>query len=206
MDMTPTARSLLAELDATLAQAPETWRRDALRRIVDLFLSGAESYSGDHVAVFDDVMLKLIRNMDRAQLVELSNKLAPVDNAPAKVIGNLARHSDSTISGPILTQAKGLPDRDLAEIIDKDRTDPNLFGKIAARPNLGEPITDVLLKRGNAAIQRKIIDNPNARVSEAGFARLIMGLNGDKDLAQAIAARKDVPAELRLWLTATLSK
>jgi hypothetical protein len=27
-----------------------------------------------------------------------------------------------------------------------------------------------------------------------------MGLDGDKDLAQAVAARNDLPAELRLWL------
>jgi hypothetical protein len=33
-----------------------------------------------------------------------------------------------------------------------------------------------------------------------------MGLDGDKNLAEAIAARNDVPAELRLWLTETLSQ
>lgn len=66
--------------------------------------------------------------------------------------------------------------------------------------------TDVLLKRGNRAIQRKVIDNPFACISEVGFARLINGLNGDKDLAAAIAARQDVPRELRMWLDAALSK
>jgi hypothetical protein len=39
-----------------------------------------------------------------------------------------------------------------------------------------------------------------------GFARLINGLKGDKDLAAAIAARQDVPPELRMWLDAALSK
>lgn len=50
-----------------------------------------------------------------------------------------------------------------------------------------------------------IIDNQNARVSEAGFARVIMNLNGDKELAAAINARTDVPGELRVWLAATLN-
>jgi len=76
--------------------------------------------------------------------------------------------------------------------------------KIAARPQLGAAVTDVLFKRGDRAIQRAIIDKPDARVSESGFARLIMSLNGDKDLAAAIAARDDVPAELRPWLSKIL--
>jgi len=57
----------------------------------------------------------------------------------------------------------------------------------------------------NAAIgQSSAQSSPDARVSESGFARLIMSLNGDKDLAAAIAARDDVPEELRPWLSKIL--
>jgi hypothetical protein len=38
-----------------------------------------------------------------------------------------------------------------------------------------------------------------------GFARLVTGVNGDKQLAAAIAARPDLPAELRIWLDKTLA-
>jgi uncharacterized protein (DUF2336 family) len=79
------------------------------------------------------------------------------------------------------------------------------LGLIAARPRLGEAITDVLIKRGNPAIQRKIIDNPAARVSESSFARLVTSLEHQKDLAEAIAKREDLPAELRPWLDAALA-
>jgi Uncharacterised protein conserved in bacteria (DUF2336) len=65
---------------------------------------------------------------------------------------------------------------------------------------LGEVLTDVLIKRGNAEIQRKIIGNPAAAISETGFARLVMDVNGNMDLAAAIAQRQDLPAELRVWL------
>ncbi len=142
--------------------------------------------------------------MDRLQLAELSDRLAPVANAPVRVLGRLVRHSDVAVSGPILDQAEALPDADLIEIADKDRVDPNLLAKIAARAHLNTAVTDVLIKRGNKAIQRKIIDNPNALVSEEGFARVITALNGDKNLASAIAARNDVPAELRVRLSKTL--
>jgi uncharacterized protein (DUF2336 family) len=72
--------------------------------------------------------------------------------------------------------------------------------KIAARAELGAAVTDCLLKRGSASIQRTILENPNARISENGFARIIMGLDGDTNLAQLVADRPDLPAELRPWL------
>jgi len=204
--MTPTTQSLLAELDTTLAQAPDAWRTAALRRIVDLFLSSVELYSDDHVAVFDEVMCRLSKkNVDRAVLAEVSAKLAPVDNAPANFVLKLARHTDVAVYGPILEHAKRLPDSDLAKILDRDRIDPKLLTRVVARPRLSEAVTDVLLKRGNPAIQRKIIDNPNARISETGFARVIIGINGNKNLAAAVAKRQDLPAELRIWLDKTLS-
>jgi hypothetical protein len=58
------------------------------------------------------------KDIDRAQLAKLSNGLAPVDNAPAKVVGILVRHADSAIHSPALEQAKVLPDNAIAAIID----------------------------------------------------------------------------------------
>lgn len=203
--MMSAAQALLADLDATLSEAPNAWRNAALRQIVDLFIASAELFGDDHIAVFDEVMCRLIKkDVDRALLAEISSKLAPVDNAPAKVVGTLARHSDIAVHGPILEHAKALPEDELAKIIDRDRVDLRLLAKIGARPHLSEAVTDVLLKRGNATLQRNIIDNPNARISEAGFARVVIGINGNKNLAAAIAKRIDLPAELRVWIDKVL--
>jgi uncharacterized protein (DUF2336 family) len=203
MSLTPQA--LLAELDATLPRASESWRGAVLRQITDLFVNGAELYSDQQVALFDAVMGRLIMGVDRAALAELSSRLAGVANAPVNVVGSLARHLDIAVCGPVLERAEAVPDKDLVEAADRDRVDPSILTRIAARPRLSETVTDILLKRGSQAVQRTIIDNPNARISESGFARVIMGLDGDKSLAQAIAARNDVPTELRLWLVETLS-
>jgi uncharacterized protein (DUF2336 family) len=198
--MALTPQTLLAELDTALPQAAESWRGTVLRRITDLFLSGADLYAEQHVALFDAVMSRLLPGLDRDELAELSGRLAIVDNAPMNVLASLARHPDIVVSGPVLERAKGLPDKVLAEAADRDRVDPNILAKIAARPQLGETVTDALLKRSAQPRQRTLIDNPNARISEGGFARVIMGLDGDKGFAQAIAARGDLPAELRPWL------
>jgi len=205
--MSLTAESLLSDLDATLPQATDSWRNAALRQIVQLFLSGAEAYSEEQVALFDEVMGRLIKKkMDRAHLAELSDVLAGVGNAPAKVLATLARHADPAIYGPVLERATALSDTDLVEIADKDRIDQSVLAKIAARGELSEPVTEVLLKRGNGALRRKIMENQKARVSEMGFARVVSAINGDKALAAAIAARPEMPDELRPFVDAALSQ
>ncbi len=201
-----TASSLIAELDTSLVTAPAPWRHRVLRGVVDLFLGNVEFYADDHIVVFDDVICRLIVNIERAPLIELSNRLAPVPRAPVRTVGTLARNRDPAICGPILAQARTLPETDLVEIAGKEQIELDLLAKIAARADLSEAVTDVLLKRGHPDIRRAVIANANARISEVGYARLVASVNGDKKLAASIAARNNVPPELQPFLAAALGQ
>jgi len=203
--MISAAQPLIVELDSALNRAPAAWRSTTLRRLTDLFLVEAASYTEDQVAVFDDVISRLIEKADRKVLVELSNRLAQVKNAPVQVVGALARNLDIAIAGPLIEKSTVLTDADLIEIADKDRKDPIVLAMIAARPQLSEALTDVLVRRGNAALARKLIDRTDAPLSESSFARLVTSVANDKELAQAIAKRQDLPAELRPWLDTALA-
>jgi uncharacterized protein (DUF2336 family) len=99
-----------------------------------------------------------------------------------------------------------LTDADLVEIADRDKKDPTALSLIAARLALSEAVTDVLVRRGNAALARKLIDRTDAPLSESSFARLVTSVENDKELATAIAKREDLPAELRPWLDAALAQ
>ncbi len=200
--MTPAAQSLLTELDKALVRAPDPWRREALRQMIDLFLVNADACDTTLTDVFDEVLFRLIKKSDRATLADVSAALAPVQKGPAKVLGTLARHSDSSISGPVIALSPSLRDKDLVDIAEK--AEQRMLIAIAARARIGESVTDVLLKRGNRDIKLRLINNPKAKLSEAGFARLVIGLNGDKQLAAAISKRDDVPQELRIWLVQAL--
>ena len=203
--MISAAQPLIVELDSALSRAPAAWRTTTLRRLTDLFLVEAASYTEDQVAVFDDVISRLIEKADRKVLVELSNRLAQVKNAPVQVVGALARNLDIAIAGPLIEKSTVLTDADLIEIADKDRKDPIVLAMIAARPQLSEALTDVLVRRGNAALARKLIDRTDAPLSVSSFARLVTSVQNDKELAQAIAKRQDLPAELRPWLDTALA-
>ncbi len=91
-----------------------------------------QSYTGEQIELFDEVMGRLIKSGDRALLAEASKSLATLEMAPVKVLGTLARHSDITVCGPILEEGKALPDKDLIAIADSNRLDPKLLTKIRA--------------------------------------------------------------------------
>jgi uncharacterized protein (DUF2336 family) len=199
------AQPLILELDSALSRATGAWRNTTLRRLTDLFLLDAASYTEDQVGVFDDVISRLLEKVDRKVLIELAGRLAEIDNAPANVVRTLARHSDIQVAGPLIERSSVLTDADLAEIADKDRRDLAILTMIAARPQqLNAVVTDVLIRRGNNALARKLLERPDAVISESSFARMVTSVGTDKEFATAIAKREDLPAELRPWLDVAL--
>jgi uncharacterized protein (DUF2336 family) len=194
--------TLVAELDAALQKTSGARRRVMLQSVITLFFEGAETFSEDHIAVFDDVMSRLIEKAERPVLIELSGRLAPLCNAPPKVIDRLARHDDIAISGPLLNDSHAVTDRTLADVA-KLKSEKHLSA-IAARPVLREAVTDALVDRCSAEAARKVANNMDATLSEVGFVKLINRAKTDKVLAAAIESRTDLPAELVPFLKLTL--
>jgi uncharacterized protein (DUF2336 family) len=196
-------QTLIAELDATLHRATSSQHVSMLRRVTDLFLDRAAEYADAHVAVFDDVISRLLEKAERPALIELSGRLASVDNAPAKVIDRLARHEDIAIAGPILQKSSVVNDETLAEVAAA-KSEKHLSA-IGSRPVLSEAVTDVLVGRCSADTARKVTENRSAALSEIGFVKLINRAKGDKVLATAIENRDDLPPELQPFLKLTLA-
>ena len=57
-------QSLIAELDTTLSKASNSKQSTILLRDRSVF-NGAQTYSSDHVAVFDDVIDRLIEKVEK---------------------------------------------------------------------------------------------------------------------------------------------
>jgi Uncharacterised protein conserved in bacteria (DUF2336) len=188
------AHQLFAELEATLTNGEGSQRFTILRKITDLFLAGADTYSDDHVAVFEELMNRLIQRIERQALVELSGKLAPIDRAPVSIIGRLSYDDDIDIAGPILEQSSVLTDDDLVEIA-RTKSQAHLSA-IAGRPSINEPITDVLIDRGNAEVAHKVTANAGARFSRTGMNKAVTRAERDAALALAVADRIDLPPDL----------
>lgn len=183
-----------AEIDASLNHRSQAQVANLLQQITDWFLQGASTLSEEHVAIFDDVMGRLIDRIEHDALVELSERLAPVDNAPAGVIGALSRNDDIAVSGPVLMHSPMLSDPDLVEIAQTKSQ--NHLSAIAGRKSISEMVTAVLFGRGDSDVARKVTENPGARISRHTYESVLKRARQDAALTMAVADRKDLPQEL----------
>ncbi len=192
------AQALISELDASLPKRTDEQRYSMLREVCDLFLIHASACRADQISVFGEVMMALVEIVRREALIELSGKLAPVDNAPSKVARRLARDDDMAIAGPMLTQSNALTDKDLAEIIANKG--PSHLKAVLKRAQMGAAVSDVLLERDDPALIYKLASSEEVHFSEVGIVKLVYAAKNDKKLAEIVLRRKDLPPEMLPFL------
>ena len=195
--------SLFDDLDTALQSGSSEKRVAMLRQVTDLFLSEADRLNEEQIGVFDDVLVQLIERIETRTLAEISERLAPVANAPTDLALNLARHSEIGVAGPILTQSSRLTTADLVEIA-KTRSQGHLLA-ISERSQIETALTDVLLDRGNRTVVHRVAGNSGAKFSENGFAALLKAAETDDRLAEKTGSRLDIPLNIlrQLLLRAT---
>ncbi len=186
--------SLIPELEDVVQHGSYDKRVETLRRITALFLDGASSYTEEHVDLFDDVFVLLIEEIETKARAELSGRLAPVGNAPVRVLRRLANDDDIAVAGPVLQLAPRLAEADLIGVA-RTKSQAHLHA-ISARPALGEAVTDELVRRGDREVARRVAGNRGARISEKSFHRLVQRAEDDGVLAEKVGLRPDIPAPM----------
>lgn len=192
--MTAMRRSLISELDDAVRHGSKDERVDALRRITDLFLVESGRLTEDQISIFDEVIGHLMKRVEDRNLSELSERLAPINNAPNNVIQKLARHDELAVAGPVLTFSVRLTSADLIEI-SKSKPQGHLRA-IACRTDLGPSVTDALLDRGNLDVRQQLAANLTARFSDEGMCQLIRFAEADDSLPGKLGRRSDIPLHL----------
>jgi uncharacterized protein (DUF2336 family) len=202
--MPDAALSIVDEVEAAISIGSAEKRLETIKRVTDLFLSSAGSFNNEQIELFDDVLERLVKTIElraiadvsaRIALAEMSMQLAPVAQAPPSVVRRLARHDEIAIAGPVLMESARLSTEDLVELAET-KSEPHLLA-ISGRWWLQEVVTDVLLARRYPTVSRRIISNPGARVSAAGFAIVVAQAESDPELAVETGIRVDLPSELR---------
>jgi len=185
---------LISELEDALQRGSRQKRAETLRRITTLFLDTAPRYSDAQVALFDDVFALLIDEIESKARAELARRLAPVGNAPLKVLRILAKDDDIAVAGPVLTLAPRLAEADLVDVA-ATKGQAHLQA-ISTRRELGEAVTDILVRRGDREVARSVAENHGARISEIAFSRLVERAESDGVLAEKVGLRPDIPSHM----------
>jgi uncharacterized protein (DUF2336 family) len=196
--------SIVDEIEAAINLGSAEKRLETFRRVTDLFVSSAGGFNSEQIELFDDVLERLTRTIEiraiadvsaRIALAEMSVRLAPIPQAPPSVVRRLARHDEIAVAGPVLAESARLSAEDLVEIAET-KGEQHLLA-ICGRWWLKEVVTDALLVRRYPTVSRRIVNNPGARVSAAGFAIVVTQAESDPELAVEAGIRVDLPPQLR---------
>jgi uncharacterized protein (DUF2336 family) len=185
---------LISELEDAVRHGSQEKRVRALRGITDLFLGTKERLSEEQIDVFDEVLCHLITRMEARALIELSERLAPINNAPTNAIHTLAVDDEIAIAGPVLTLSDRLTTPDLVEIATA-KSQSHLLA-ISKRSSLNESLTDVLVARGDSHVITSLVENVGAKLSEKAYADLVDKTEADESLLEKLGLRLDIPIHI----------
>jgi len=197
-------RSLISELEDAVRRGSKDKRVETLRRITDLFLAQSERLNEEQIQVFDQVLGHLLMRMESTALIELSERLAPINNAPCKVVRTLAHDDEIAIAGPVLSLSDRLTTPDLIEIVAA-KSQAHLLA-ISKRSSLSEALTDALVARGDRDVIGRLAENEGARFSEQAYERLVDQSQGDETLLEKLGLRIDIPFNIFLRLLERVSE
>lgn len=138
--MPATRSELFDELELAIQGGSAERRLQTLRRVTDLFLGGADRFNDEQIGVFDDVLGHLIRKIEARALIELSVRLAPLDNAPIEAVRQLARHDAIAVAGPVLAESARLTTADLVEIAQRKYAESECQGIRRWRSTPEQPV------------------------------------------------------------------
>ncbi len=183
--------TLISELEDALHSGVADRRTAILRRVTDLFVGGAASFSDEQVEVFDDVIGRIATSIEAKAREELSRRIAPIPNAPIGVVRALAADDALEVAKPVLVASTRLADADLIEVI-KTKSQGHLLA-ISTRQSLDPVVTDALVQRGDQQVVRTVANNDGAKFSEQGFEILVERSQADDVLGEIVGLRNDLP-------------
>jgi uncharacterized protein (DUF2336 family) len=194
----------IRDLGLAVADVAPERRAHVLGQVTDLFVLHAAAYSDDEIALFDDIIARLAAQIEVEARIMLAQRLAKVPNAPGNVIRMLAFDESIEVAGPVLIHSEQLAETSLVENA-QTKSQKHLFA-ISRRRALGEPVTDVLIERGDRTVAISVAGNAGARFSEKGLLGLIKRSTGDDTLAERLGGRREIPAHLFLKLLSVASE
>jgi uncharacterized protein (DUF2336 family) len=186
--------ALIAELELAVQGGSSERRLQMLRQVTDLFLSDADRLNENQIGVFDDVLVRLMEQMETRALAQLGNTLSGSRVAPKETVRQLAYHEEVSVAAPVLAKSARLSEGDLIEIANL--RGPQHLLAISHRDSLSEGVTDVLLRRGDSQVSHALVKNTGARFSEFGYATLIESSEKDDALAGKLGLRIDIPLKV----------
>lgn len=178
-------------------------RRALLRALTDAFFDSASELSIRERELFDDIVERVLDDVEPLARRELAERLAAFPHAPYRVVVRLAGDIIE-IAEPVLIRSPVLADDDLVRLA-LQKSQGHLLA-ISRRDRLSERVTDVLVDRGDALVLDAVAENLGARFSGPGVAVLAEKASSRATLWCRLVDRADLAADVAKRLTPELAE
>jgi uncharacterized protein (DUF2336 family) len=178
-------------------------RHQLLRALTDAFFYSTNGLSVQERELFDDIVERVLDDVEPLARQELAERLAVSPDAPHRVVVRLAGDIIA-VAGLVLTRSPVLADDDLVPLARQKSQDHLLA--ISRRDRLTERITDILVDRGDALVLDAVAENLGARFSAPGAAVLVDKARVRETLWRRLADRADLAVYIAERLTPALAE
>lgn len=182
-------RQLLDDMARSLTVSNTAQRDAMLVQLADLFAGVSHLLDPAGLETFDTLFVSLVPACTAKARSQLSERIAPDERAPVRLIRRLAFDDDIAVARPVLKLSPLLLDDDLVALATVKSLDHLLA--IAERASLSTVVTDLLLTRADGRIRIALVTNPGAKVSERGWVQIAEAALDDDLLHEAVQARAE---------------
>ncbi len=203
---TPTAETVptLEELQEWARDPSREKWRNLISSLTDLFLENMEANSDKHGDAYAELVCRLLDDVATEVRKELSEKVAPIDHFPGRVVRRLATDDEAEVATPMLEHSPVLTDSDLLDIIETMM--PDHTRAISRRKKLGEKLTDALVRIEDIETVRTMAANPGARFSPKTYRIVAEKAKTDVGLQESLISRDDLTQVITCQITPFLSE
>jgi uncharacterized protein (DUF2336 family) len=180
-------------------------RKRLVAIVADLLSERETVVTAQERVLMTDILKKLIHDVALPVRRALSERLATAGNVPHEIVVILA-NDEIDVAAPILLKSDALLDIELIEIVRHRSLDHQLT--VAMRRTVTEPVSDALVETNNVDVIKALLENPNARISEATMAYLVDRSKTVDSFQEPILRRRDLSPSLAkkmyFWVSAAL--
>lgn len=193
---------MLNSLVELARQTSRDSRREMMHSLSQLFVDGAEKHTSREVELFGDVLGSLLVHVDMADRQALSELICHLTNTPHPLALKLA-NDDAPVASPILEFSPVLTVSDLVGIAGI--ASQKHLQAIARRREIIEPVTEVIVGRGEMLTLTTVVSNLTARFSLRAINQIGSRAMIDPLLGDALSLRRDLPVETARRIVGALS-
>jgi uncharacterized protein (DUF2336 family) len=189
---------------AQLAVNPQgTSREEIYLAVASLYRTQGNDLNQRETALMQEILRRLTRDVEMAIRIALAERLADDTTAPHQLILLLADDMIE-VARPLLLRSPLLTDDDMLRLIAGCGVGHQ--EALAARADIGEPVTEELVKSEHDSVLVTLVRNATARISTRAYSALVEKSRRLTALQEPLTQRSDLPRQVAVQMCEWVSE